>query len=85
MKSLLILAGALLLTASDALAQTVIPPGTVPGAQPVNTPDMSNAGSPRAHARTEKVPNMDRRDQKKLRKMGKVKTNPEGTMKTKAY
>ena len=85
MKSLLILLAALTLSASAALAQTVLPsggvaptggtitPGTVPGSQPLVTPPMHDAGSPRARRHDEKVPGMSRRDEKQLRKMGKVK------------
>lgn len=81
MKLLLILVSALMCAASATLAQTVVAPGTIPGAQTVVTPDMRNAGSPRAPGHDEKVPNLDRRDQKKLRKLGKVKPNASGTMK----
>jgi len=82
MKSFLLLAGACALTASAALAQTAVPPGTVPGALPVVTPDMTNAGSPRAKSRDEKVPGLSHRDEKRLRKLGKVK--PDSYGKTKA-
>ena len=81
MKVLLLLA-ALWGTTGAALAQTVVPPGTVPGAQPVVTPDMTNAGSPRAPKHRDKVPNMSRQDQKRLRKMSKVKATPDGEVKT---
>ena len=81
MKFLLLLAAALALTASAAPAQTA-GPGPVPGSQPVVTPDMRNAGSPRAPSRDEKAPGMSHRAEKRLRKMGKPKSNPDGTMKT---
>jgi hypothetical protein len=83
MKFFLLLAGALALSASATLAQTAVP-GNVPGALPVTTPpDAASAGSPRAHRRTEQVPGMTHRDKKRLRKLAKVPTNPEGTQKIK--
>jgi len=82
MKSLITLACAGLLTATAALAQTAVP-ANVPGALPVAPPDASSAGSPRAHRHTEKVPGMTHRDKKRLRKLAKVPTNPEGTQKIK--
>jgi hypothetical protein len=78
MKFFLLLTGACALTCSAALAQTSVPPGTVPGSLPVVTPDMTNAGSPRAPKRAAKVPNLTRQDQKKLRKMGKMKPGADG-------
>ena len=82
MKSLFTLICASAFTASAALAQTAVP-GNVPGALPVTPPDAASAGSPRAHRRTEKVPGMTHRDKKRLRKLAKVPTNPEGTQKIK--
>ncbi|AMR27047.1 hypothetical protein A0257_07935 [Hymenobacter psoromatis] len=76
MKSFLLLAAACALTASAALAQTAVPSGTVPGSLPVVTPDMTNAGSPRAPKHAAKVPGLDRRDQKRLRKMGHKAAKP---------
>ncbi len=76
MKFFLPLAAACALAASAALAQTTVPPGTVPGDQPVVTPDMTNAGSPRAPKHAAKVPGLDHRDQKKLRKMGHKAAKP---------
>ncbi len=76
MKSFLLFAAACALTASGALAQTSVPAGTVPGSLPVVTPDMTNAGSPRAPKHAAKVPGLDRRDQKKLRKMGHKAAKP---------
>ena len=93
----LLLAGALCFSAGAVQAQTVLPsgavapssgtltPGTVPGAQTVTTPDMRNAGSPRASRHDEKVPGMSHRDEKRLRKMSKVKTGPDGIIKTPAH
>lgn len=82
MKSTLLLACVCALTASTALAQTAVP-ANVPGALPVTPPDAASAGSPRAHRHTEKVPGMSHSDKKRLRKMAKVPTNPEGTQKIK--
>lgn len=82
MKSFLILAGALALSTSAALAQTVVSgtstpgtavPGTVSSAQPAAPIGDSNAGSPRARGHVAKAPNMTREDKKMMRKMGKVK------------
>ncbi|TDN39936.1 hypothetical protein E4631_05795 [Hymenobacter sp. UV11] len=81
MKSFLLLAAACALTASAALAQTTVPPGTVPGDQPVVTPDMTNAGSPRAPKRAAKVPGLDHHDQKRMRKMGHKAAKPPLPMK----
>lgn len=78
MKLLVIFAA---LTAHAALAQTVTPAGTVPGPKTVVTPDMRNAGSPRASRRDMKVPGLSHHDQKRMRKMSKVKSNPDGTIK----
>ena len=82
MKSIFTLACACALSVSAALAQTAVP-GNVPGALPVTPPDAASAGSPRAHRHTEKVPGMTHRDKKRLRKLAKVPTNPEGTQKIK--
>ena len=81
MKFLLLLGGALALSTNATLAQTAVP-GSVPGSLPVTPPNISSAGSPRAHRRTEKVPGMSRSDKKRLRKLAKVPTNPEGATKT---
>lgn len=93
MKILPLVLAALLLPASAALAQTVLPsgavapatgtitPGTVPGTQTVVAPDMRNAGSPRAKARDEIAPGMSHRDERRLLRMAKPKSNPDGTMK----
>lgn len=100
MKSLLLLAGALALSTSAALAQTVLPsgavvpagavvspsgvpvtPGTVPGSQPLATPDMGDGGSPRARRRDETAPGMTHKERKNLRKMAKPRSRPDGTMK----
>ncbi|MDJ0367437.1 hypothetical protein QMK33_19995 [Hymenobacter sp. H14-R3] len=82
MKSFLLLAAACVLTASAAQAQTATR-GNVPGSLPVTPPEATYAGSPRAHRHTEKVPGTTHREKKRLRKLAKVPTNPEGTMKTK--
>ena len=76
MKYLLLLAAACALTTSAALAQTSVSSGNVPGSLPVITPDMTNAGSPRAPKHAAKVPGLDRRDQKRLRKMGHEAAKP---------
>lgn len=81
MKFLLILVGALPLITGEVPAQTA-GPGSVPGAQPVVTPDMRNAGSPHASRRDEKVPGLSRRDQKQVRKMSKAKSSPVDATKT---
>ena len=73
MKPLTPLLAALLLAAGPALAQTGNPRATVPGTHPVVTPDMRNAGSPRASRHDAQVPGMSHRDEKRLRKLGKVK------------
>ena len=76
MKVLLLLA-ALALTAGAAQAQTR---GNVPGSLPVTPPEAADAGSPRAHRHTEKVPGTTHREKKRLRKLAKVPANPEGKM-----
>lgn len=76
MKSLLLLTAACALTASAALAQTTAPPGTVPGSLPVVTPDMRNAGSPRASRHDEKVPGLSHQERKRLRKLSKPRELP---------
>ena len=84
MKALPLLLAALLLPASATLAQTVLPsgavaptgtstPGTVPGSQPVVTPNMRNAGSPRGKARDAKIPGLSRHEERQLRKMAKAR------------
>lgn len=78
MKAFLMLAAALVLTASAAQAQTR---GNVPGSLPVTPPEAADAGSPRAHRHTEKVPGTTHREKKRLRRLAKVPANPEGTMK----
>lgn len=74
----LLIGGALVLSASVAQAQTR---GNVPGSLPVTPPEVSSAGSPRAHRRTEKIPGMTRREKKRLRKLAKVPANPQGASK----
>jgi hypothetical protein len=80
MKAFASLAIASLFTATLALAQTAVP-ANVPGALPVTPPNAASAGSPRAHRHTEKLPDMTHREKKRLRKLAKVPTNPEGTQK----
>ncbi|MGI4833601.1 MAG: hypothetical protein ACRYFK_09095 [Janthinobacterium lividum] len=58
-----------------------ITPGTVPGSQPLATPDMRDGGSPRANGHDEKAPGMTHQDRKNLRKMAKPRSRPDGTMK----
>jgi hypothetical protein len=48
-------------------------PANVPGALPVPPPNATNAGSPRGHSRDQEIPDLDRRDKKRLRKINKVK------------
>lgn len=69
------------LASSAALAQTVSPRNTVPGAQPVVTPDMRNAGSPYAPHRDEKIPGISHQSRKQLRKMSRTNATPDGTRK----
>ena len=85
MKYSLLLAGAFALSTGVTLAQTTVPAGTVPGTPLVTTPDMRNAGSPRASHRDEQAPDMSRRDEKRLRKMAKVKSTRAGTKNAKMY
>jgi hypothetical protein len=82
MKNLLLLTGFLALTASLALAQTAVP-ANVPGALPVTPPNATSAGSPRGHSRDQEIPDLDRRDKKRLRKINKVKLS--SSEKPKAY
>lgn len=72
MKYLLLLSAALALPAGPALAQTAVP-ANVPGALPVTPPNATAAGSPRGHSRDQEIPDLDRRDKKRLRKINKVK------------
>ena len=75
MKHVSLLTGALALTAGLALAQTAVP-ANVPGALPVPPPNATSAGSPRGHSRDQEIPDLDRRDKKRLRKINKVKLSP---------
>ncbi|GAB3638628.1 hypothetical protein GCM10027422_42180 [Hymenobacter arcticus] len=82
MKYFPLLALVFVLTASAAQAQTqTATRGNVPGSLPVTPPEASDAGSPRAHRHTEKVPGTTHREKKRLRKLARVPANPEGTMK----
>ncbi|RZK28041.1 MAG: hypothetical protein EOO63_12120 [Hymenobacter sp.] len=85
MKCFLFLASVLALGTSAAWAQTTVPAGTVPGTPIVTTPDMRDAGSPRASSRDERAPDMSHRDEKRLRKMAKVKSTRAGTKNAKMY
>ena len=80
MKVFVPLAIASLFAVTLALAQTAVP-ANVPGALPVTPPNAANAGSPRAHRRTDKLPGMTHREKKRLRKLAKVPANSEGTQK----
>ena len=85
MKSLLILAAAFALTTSAALAQTVAP-GTTPGAQTGNPSNMPSAGDPSTDQQrvdTKRMNNMSGNDKSTMRKNKKMKTNSDGTMKSK--
>jgi len=62
-------------------AGVLVTPGTVPGSQPLATPGMRDGGSPRASGHDEKAPGMTHQDRRKLRKMSKPRSNPDGTMK----
>jgi hypothetical protein len=88
MKSFLLLAAAFVLTTSATLAQTVVPgssvpgpvvPGTLPNGQTGIPTSVSSAGSPRAKSNSQKVANLDRKDKKMMRKMGKVKYKSDAT------
>ena len=52
-----------------------VTPATVPGSQPLSTPDTRDGGSPRAARHDEKVPGLSPQDRKRMRKMGKMKFN----------
>jgi hypothetical protein len=81
MKTFVMLTSVSVLAATIALAQTAVP-ANVPGALPVVPPNASDAGSPRAHRRTEKLPGMSHSEKKRLRKLAKVPANPQGSSKT---
>lgn len=88
MKVSLILAAAFALTASAASAQTVSP-GTAPGAQTGNPSNMPSAGSTTStdgtmsNGKMNKISGTSKSDKKMMRKNGKMKTNSDGTMKSK--
>ena len=85
MKTLLLLATFAVAT-SAALAQTVAP-GTAPGAQTGNPSNMPSAGSttdrPTTSGRMDNMSATDHSNKRMMRKGGKMKTNADGTMKTK--
>lgn len=64
--------GAVAPTGAVAPAGQLITPGTVPGSQPLSTPDTRDAGSPRAARRARKVPGLSRQDRRQNRKMDKM-------------
>lgn len=72
MNYFLLLSAALVLCTTAAPAQTAVP-ANVPGALAVPPPNATNAGSPRGHSRDQEIPDLDRRDKKRLRKINKVK------------
>ena len=84
MKTTLLLAAMLAFATSAALAQTVAP-GTTPGAQTGNPSNMPSAGRPADETmnRTGRTDNMSGTDKKMMHKGKKMKTNSDGTMKTK--
>ena len=49
-----------------------ITPATVPGSQPLSTPDTRDGGSPRASRHSEKVPGLSRQERRQNRKMDKM-------------
>jgi hypothetical protein len=65
--------GAVAPTGAITPAGTPVTPGTVPGAQPLNTLDRGGSGSARGHRRTDKIPGLSREDRKELRKLNKVR------------
>lgn len=85
MKASLILAAAFALAASAAQAQTVAP-GTAPGAQTGNPSNMPSAGDPSTNQQrvdSKRMDNMSGTDKRTMRKNKKMKTNADGTMKSK--
>lgn len=64
--------GAVAPAGSATSAGVIVTPGTVPGSQPLATPDMRDGGPRRGHRRDQKAPGMTRQDKKELRKMSKV-------------
>ncbi|MGI4735645.1 MAG: hypothetical protein ACRYG7_10750 [Janthinobacterium lividum] len=85
MKASLILAAAFALATTAAQAQTVAP-GTSPGAQTGNPSNMPSAGDPSTNQQrvdSKRTDNMSGSDKSTMRKNKKMKTNSDGTMKTK--
>jgi len=64
--------GAVAPTGAVAPSGQIITPATVPGSQPLSTPDARDGGSPRASRRARKVPGMSRQDRRQNRKMDKM-------------
>ncbi|RZK29500.1 MAG: hypothetical protein EOO61_20590 [Hymenobacter sp.] len=85
MKASLILAAAFAFATSAAQAQTVAP-GTTPGAQTGNPSNMPSAGDPTTSQQrvdSKRMNNMSGNDKSTMRKNKKMKTNSDGSMKTK--
>lgn len=81
MKATLLLAAAIALTTSAALAQTVAP-GTTPGAQTGNPSNMPNAGTTTDQSMNNNMGKMSASDKRAMRKSKKMKSS-DGGMKTK--
>lgn len=77
--------GAVAPTGAAVSSGAIITPATVPGSQPLTTPGMRDAGSPRAATHDEKVPGMSHQDRRRLRKMAKVRPGVDDTKKAKDY
>lgn len=60
---------------------TIVTPGTVPGSQPLSTPDGRGVGGSRASRHDEIAPGMTHHDRRRLRKMGRVKRGSDGELK----
>ncbi|QKG55593.1 hypothetical protein GKZ68_02435 [Hymenobacter sp. BRD128] len=64
--------GAVAPTGAVAPSGQLITSGTVPGSQPLSTPDTRDGGSPRAARHARKVPGLSRQDRRQNRKMDKM-------------
>ncbi len=71
--------GAVAPTGAITPAGAPVTPGTVPGAQPLNTLDRGDGGSPRARRRNDKIPGLSREDRKEVRKLNKVRSKEDKT------
>lgn len=69
--------GAVAPTGAITPAGAPITPGTVPGAQPLNTLDRGGNGSARGRRRKDKIPGLSREDRKELRKLNKIRPKDE--------